>query len=79
MVNEGLKVALSADTPDETIQIILEYLGKSLSGERTYIFEKNENGCDDNTYEWTAAGIKPEKANLAESAAGDLCKLVSLF
>ena len=64
MVNEGLKVALSADTPDETIQIILEYLGKSLSGERTYIFEKNENGCDDNTYEWTAAGIKPEKDNL---------------
>lgn len=64
LVNEGLKVALSADTPDETIQIILEYLGKSLSGERTYIFEKNENGCDDNTYEWTAAGIKPEKANL---------------
>ena len=64
LVNEGLKVALSADTPDETIQIILEYLGKSLSGERTYIFEKNENGCDDNTYEWTAAGIKPEKDNL---------------
>ena len=32
LVNEGLKVALSADTPDETIQIILEYLGKSLSG-----------------------------------------------
>ena len=64
LINEGLKVALSADTPDETIQIILEHLGKSLCGERTYIFEKNENGCDDNTYEWTAAGIKPEKANL---------------
>ena len=64
LINEGLKVALSADTPDETIQSILEHLGKSLCGERTYIFEKNENGCDDNTYEWTAAGIKPEKDNL---------------
>ena len=39
-INQGLRIALSADTPDETIQIILEHLGKSLNGERTYIFEK---------------------------------------
>ena len=31
---------------------------------RTYIFEKNERGCDDNTYEWTAEGIQPEIDNL---------------
>lgn len=64
VVNEGLRVALAADTPDETIQIILEHLGKVLNAERTYIFEKNAQGCDDNTYEWTAPGIMPEKDHL---------------
>ncbi len=64
LVNEGLRVALQAATPDSTIEVILEYLGKALNAERTYIFEKNETGGDDNTYEWVANGITPEKDNL---------------
>jgi len=64
LVNEGLRVALAADTPDETISTLLGYIGKALSGERTYIFEKNIYGRDDNTYEWTAEGISPKKDNL---------------
>ena len=71
-VNEALKEALSAESPDETIRIILEYLGKVLNGERTYIFEHNENGYDDNTYEWVANGIKPEKDNL-QNLPPELC------
>ena len=43
-VNEALKDALSVESPDETIRIILEYLGKVLNGERTYIFEKRWQG-----------------------------------
>lgn len=64
LVNEGLRVALQAETPDQTIEIILEHIGKALNAERTYIFEKNEAGGDDNTYEWVANGITPEKENL---------------
>ena len=64
LANEGLKKAIAAESPDESINIILEHLGKALSGERTYIFEENENGGDDNTYEWCAPGIRPEKDNL---------------
>ncbi|XCP85928.1 diguanylate cyclase [Roseburia hominis] len=64
LVNEGLRIALQAATPDQTIEIILEYLGKALNAERTYIFEKNEAGCDDNTYEWVANGVTPEKDSL---------------
>ncbi len=63
-VNEGLRLALQAPTPDRTIEVILEYLGKALNAERIYIFEKNEAGGDDNTYEWVANGIAPEKDNL---------------
>ena len=64
LANEGLKKAIAVESPDESINIILEHLGKALSGERTYIFEENENGGDDNTYEWCAPGIHPEKDNL---------------
>ena len=64
LANEGMRLALRAATPDKELDIILEYLGKALRGERTYIFEKNETGGDDNTYEWVANGITPEKDNL---------------
>ena len=64
LVNEGFRIALQASTPDKSIEIALEYLGKALKGERTYIFEQNENGGDDNTYEWVAKGVTPEKDNL---------------
>ena len=62
---------------DEAIYAILEYFGKSLNGERTYIFEKNKKGGDDNTYEWVAEGVKPEKDNLQNLPPGILRKLVS--
>ena len=66
LVNEGLRIALRAATPEESIQVILEYLGKSLNGERIYIFERNERGREDNTYEWVAEGITSEKDSLQD-------------
>ncbi|MGN1415542.1 MAG: diguanylate cyclase domain-containing protein [Oscillospiraceae bacterium] len=66
LVNEGIRLALQAPDPDKALDIILEYLGRALNGERTYIFEKNERGNDDNTYEWTASGVTPEIDNLQE-------------
>ena len=64
VINEGLRVSLSEETPDDSLRVLLRYLGKALNGERTYIFEQNEDGCDDNTYEWTADGVEPEIDNL---------------
>ena len=64
VINEGLRVALLEKTPDQSLEVLLEHLGKALKGERTYIFERNEAGGDDNTYEWTAEGVEPEKKNL---------------
>lgn len=63
-VNDGIKHAICEPDPDKSLYIILEFLGKILNGERAYIFEKNSSGGDDNTYEWTAAGVTPEKDNL---------------
>ena len=64
IINEGLRVALLEETPDQSLEVLLEHLGKALNGERTYIFEQNESGGDDNTYEWVAAGVEPERENL---------------
>lgn len=73
IVNEGFRLALQEPLPDKTIDVALEYLGKALNGERTYIFEKNEKGGDDNTYEWVADGITPEKDNLQDLPA-EVCE-----
>ncbi len=64
VINEGLRVALLAETPDQSLDVLLQHLGMALDGERTYIFEQNASGCDDNTYEWVADGVEPEKENL---------------
>lgn len=66
LINEGLRVALQAATPDKTIEALLEYLGKALDAERTYIFEKNKADGDDNSYEWVADGVTSEKDNLQD-------------
>lgn len=72
LANEGMRLALRAESPDKAIDIILEYLGKALEGERTYVFEKNEQGGDDNTYEWVANGVRPEIDNL-QNLPADVC------
>ncbi len=66
VANEGVRQALEATTPDEALNRLLEYLGKSLNGDRAYIFEKNDHGHDDNTYEWVASGIEPQIHNLQD-------------
>lgn len=64
LINEGLRVALQTASPDEALNVVLEYIGNALNAQRTYVFEKNASGGDDNTYEWISAGVTPEKDNL---------------
>lgn len=72
LVNEGLRIALQTPTPNQSIEVLLEYLGKALNSERAYVFEKNEDGRDDNTYEWVAKGVTPEKENL-QNVPAEVC------
>lgn len=57
--NEGIRMALKETDSEAGINILLEYMGHSLRAGRTYIFERNEKGNDDNTYEWCADGVFP--------------------
>lgn len=64
MVNEGLRISMAAHTPEKSIAALLEYLGQSLGSERVYIFEEIDGDTFDNTYEWCANGVAPQKDNL---------------
>lgn len=72
LANEGLRVALQAETPDQSLEIILEYLGNAVKGERTYIVERNAKGNDDNTYEWVANGVMPAK-DMLQDVPAEVC------
>ena len=74
IANEGIRHALSEASPDDSIQSLLEYLGKAINGDRVYIFEKNEQGNDDNTYEWVASGIEPQIDNL-QNLPAEICDI----
>lgn len=73
LINEALRTALQASDPETSLKIAIEYLGKALGGERVYIFEKNAEGGDDNTYEWVASGVTPQKDNL-QNVPPEVCE-----
>ena len=73
VVNNGIRVAFQATSPDEEIDIILEYMRKALNADRVYIVEKDEKDFDNNTYEWCADGVEPEKDSL-QNLVPDICR-----
>ena len=63
-LRQMLEYSASAGNIDENIIHILDYIGRKLEADRTYIFEKNKRGSSDNTYEWCAENVIPQKDNL---------------
>lgn len=59
IVMECLKMMYSSVDTDVAINNTLEILGKSLRGERTYVFHVHGKYMD-NTYEWCAEGVTRE-------------------
>lgn len=73
LINEALRTAMQASDPETSLKIAIEYLGKALGGDRVYIFEKNAEGGDDNTYEWVANGVSPQKDSL-QNVPPEVCE-----
>ena len=61
LINEGLRCALAEETPEQSINTLLQYLGQMFLSDRVYIFEKNKHGNFDNTYEWCASKVSAQK------------------
>ena len=65
-LNEAIRVAQRQESMDQTLQVLLEFVGKNLEAGRAYIFEKDDHDHDHNTYEWVAKGVLPEKDTLQD-------------
>lgn len=73
MVNDAIAVAIQKPTPEESLDSLLESIGKILKCDRVYVFEKNAAGNMDNTYEWVAAGVTAEQAQLQNVPSETFC------
>ena len=51
-INRTLQYAMSSDTPQQRIESMLEYMGRTLKAKRICIFEEQGNGKYHGTYEW---------------------------
>lgn len=60
LINEGLRCALAEETPEQSINTLLQYLGQMFHSDRVYIFEKNKHDNFDNTFEWCACDVSPQ-------------------
>ena len=63
-INDTLRLALSAPTPAQSLNVLLEQLGQTMECERVYIFEETSMHTFNNTYEWCSADVTPQKDNL---------------
>ena len=59
-ISKMLKYMAQAGNPDDNIDNMLEYIGMEFKADRTYIFEQNERGNFDNTYEWCRQNVIPQ-------------------
>ena len=79
LINEGLRFALAAETPIRSIDILLQYMGQSFSGERAYIFERNSQNSFDNTFERCSDQVLPQKNILINIPEQDLNSWIQAF
>lgn len=65
-LTDMVRYAASEETPDKVLNQLVEYIGQRVTADRAYIFEQNDRGTFDNTYEWCKAGVPREKDNLQD-------------
>lgn len=61
IVNECLQRTHSTTNPAAAITEMLAFIGEKFQCERVFIFEKTADDAFDNTYEWCAKGVSPQK------------------
>ncbi len=64
ILNECLQRSLSGANPEESIQNMLSYIGKTFGADRAFVFEMPESRYTSNTYEWCAPEVVPQKEML---------------
>lgn len=72
VLNECLQIFFSTSDPEHALERLLQYLGETFGGDRTYIFEVYEDRKTSNTYEWCASGGKSQIDILQDLPLSDL-------
>lgn len=65
---DWLHPLMEVEASDDGINALLRMLGEKVESDRSYIFEVNEKGNCDNTYEWCAAGVSIQQEILQDEA-----------
>jgi hypothetical protein len=64
-INSTLQFAVTSKNPEESIRLMLEYIGRELKARRAYIYEDVGKGKLQNTYEWFKEGLDPMAKELS--------------
>ncbi|MBO4267577.1 MAG: diguanylate cyclase [Lachnospiraceae bacterium] len=62
--NRALQYALSSDSPDESIRLMLEYMGTELRCKRVIVFEDSHNGRFHGRYAWFDSSLEKKSIDL---------------
>ena len=62
--NRALQYALSSDSPDESIHLMLEYMGEELKCKRAVVFEDMHNGRFHGKYAWSDKTVEKRSMDL---------------
>ena len=65
-VERMIQYAGDSETPDVTINNMLRYIGHEMHAARAYVFEGDEGGRYDNTYEWCDLDVASKKDELQD-------------
>lgn len=79
ILNECLQLFFTTADPEEAMDKLLNYLGKTFQGDRAYIFEIYEDDTTTNTYEWCAQGVRPQIEILRNLPLSDVDYWVEIF
>lgn len=78
VLHECLQQIVSTMNPDESLEAILAYIGKTFRCDRAYIFEIQDSKAT-NTYEWCEQGVQPQKDILRNMHVSSLQWWLDLF
>ena len=62
--NRALQYALSSDSPDESIHLMLEFMGEELKCKRAAVFEDMHNGRFNGRYAWFDSSLEKRSIDL---------------
>lgn len=64
VIDECLQQVYNSANVDDALMQLLAYIGREFHCGRAYIFEDNGDAAFNNTYEWCAPGVTPQKEHL---------------